>query len=142
VVEKIAAHPAAESAVLWLTYVALLTLPLGVLIACRAAMRARPIFGAVAAEVAWVGFISLFASVVASDYTAQAATTTGIPNPTTTALLDAMAAHPAAAAALGVFIPAHILGGILLGVALWRVIRCGPSWPWRRLSHCVCCSRW
>lgn len=44
---KVAAAPAVESAVLWLTYLALLTLLLGVLITNRQAMRApgrwRPI---------------------------------------------------------------------------------------------------
>jgi hypothetical protein len=49
-----------------------ITLPLGVLIASRQAMRARPAFGTVAAVVAWVGFTSLFASVAIGDYLAQA----------------------------------------------------------------------
>jgi hypothetical protein len=72
-VEKVAAAPAVEGVVLWLTYLALLTLPLGVLIAARQAIRARPVLGAVAAVVAWLGFTSLFASVAIGDYLAQAA---------------------------------------------------------------------
>jgi hypothetical protein len=122
---KVAAAPAVEGVVLWLTYLALLTLPLGVLIASRQAMRARPAFGAVAAVVAWVGFTSLFASVAIGDYLAQAAPTTGTPNSTTAALLDAINALPATATASIVFIVGHILGGILLGIALWRVV---PAW--------------
>lgn len=124
-VEKVAAAPAVEGAVLWLTYLALLTLPLGVLIAGRQAMRARPALGAVAAVVAWVGFSSLFASVAIGDYLAQAAPTAGTPTSATAALLDAVNALPATATASIVFVIGHILGGILLGIALWRVI---PAW--------------
>jgi hypothetical protein len=124
-VEKVAAAPAVEGVVLWLTYLALLTLPLGVLIAGRQAIRARPVLGAVAAVVAWVGFTSLFASVAIGDYLAQAAPSTGTPTATTAALLDAANALPATSTASVVFVVGHILGGILLGIALWRVI---PSW--------------
>lgn len=124
-VEKVAAAPAVEGVVLWLTYLGLLTLPLGVLIAGRQAIRARPALGGVAAVVAWVGFTSLFASVAISDYLAQAAPTTGIPISTTAALLDAINVLPATATASIVFVIGHILGGILLGVALWRVV---PAW--------------
>ena len=124
-VEKVAAAPAVEGVVLWLTYLALLTLPLGVLIAGRQAMRARPALGAVAAVIAWVGFSSLFASVAIGDYLAQAAPTTGTPHSATAALLDAINALPATSAASTVFVVGHILGGILLGVALWRVV---PVW--------------
>ncbi len=88
-------------------------------------MRARPVLGAVAAMVAWVGFTSLFASVAISDYLAQAAPTTATPRSTTAALLDAINALPATATASIVFVAGHILGGILLGVVLWRVI---PAW--------------
>ena len=124
-IEKVAIAPVVESAVLWLTYLALLTLPLGVLISSRQAMRGRPAFGAVAAVVAWVGFTSLFASVAIGDYLAQAAPTTRTPNSTTATLLDAINALPATATASIVFVAGHILGGILLGIALWRVI---PAW--------------
>jgi hypothetical protein len=122
---KVAAAPAVEGAVLWLTYLALLTLPLGVLIASRQAMRARPALGAVAAVVAWVGFTSLFASVAIGDYLAQGAPTAGTATSTTAALLDAINALPATTTASIVFVAGHILGGILLGVALLRAI---PAW--------------
>jgi hypothetical protein len=125
IVSKVAAHPGAESAVLWFTYLAMLTLPIGVFVTARVAMRARPVFGTIAAVVAWLGFASMFASVVASDYAVQAATTSGIPGSSTATLLDAMAAHPATSVALAVFLVGHILGGILLGIAVWRVI---PVW--------------
>lgn len=110
---------------LWLTYLALLTLPLGVLIAGRQAIRARPVLGAVAVVVAWLGFSSLFASVAIGDYLAQAAPVSGSPTSTTAAPLDAVNALPATSTASIVFVAGHILGGILLGIALWRVV---PVW--------------
>jgi hypothetical protein len=75
--------------------------------------------------VAWVGFTSLFASVAIRYYLAQAAPTTGTLNSTTAALLDAVNALPATTTASIVFVAGHILGGILLGIALWRAI---PAW--------------
>ena len=56
---KVAAHPTAQAAVLWLSYLALLTMPLAVLIVSRVAMRARPVLGTVAAVIAWIGFTGL-----------------------------------------------------------------------------------
>jgi hypothetical protein len=96
-----------------------------VLIAARQAIRARPVLGAVAAVVAWLGFTSLFASVAIGDYLAQAAPTTGAPISATAALLDAINALPATSTASFVFVVGHILGGILLGIALWRAV---PAW--------------
>ena len=57
--EKVTAHPAPESAVIWLSYLGLLTLPLGVLIVSGVAARARPVLGGVAAVLAWTGFSGL-----------------------------------------------------------------------------------
>ena len=54
IVAKVAAHPAAETAVLWLSGFALITLPLAVLVVNGVAMRARPVLGTVAAVIAWV----------------------------------------------------------------------------------------
>jgi hypothetical protein len=68
---------------------------------------------------------SLFASVAIGDYLAQAAPTTGTPTSATAALLDAVNALPATATASVVFVAGHILGGILLGIALWPVV---PAW--------------
>ena len=59
------------------------------------------------------------------DYLAQAAPTTGTPTSATAALLDAVNALPATATASVVFVAGHILGGILLGIALWPVV---PAW--------------
>lgn len=122
--EQIQAAPAAASAVMWLILLAMLTLPLGLAIAGRLAMRARPVFGTVAAVVAWIGFLCLFGA-LGIDYTAPAAASSGLPLDDLVALDAAMTAHPAASVAIVVFVLGHILGAVLLGVALWRVI---PRW--------------
>ena len=76
VAAKVAAHPTAQAAVLWLSYLALLTMPLAVLIVSRVAMRARPVLGTFAAVIAWIGFTGL-AFLLTPDLTAQAASTPG-----------------------------------------------------------------
>ena len=124
IAEKAAANPMAQGAVVWLTYVALLTLPLGVLIASWLAVRTRPMLGGVAAVLSWVGFTSLF-FVVGSDQLALAAPVAGVPAQTVAALGAAVDTHPATAVAGLVFVAGHILGAVLLGIALWRVI---PRW--------------
>lgn len=121
---KIAANPTAQSAVLWLTYLALLTLPIGVLIVCRTAMRARPLLGGVGAVLAWVGFSSL-SYIAVFDQLAHAAPAAGIPTAAVAALGTAVEANPTASLAVGAFVAGHILGTMLLGAALWRVV---PRW--------------
>jgi hypothetical protein len=124
IADYVAAHPTAESAVLWLSYLALLTMPLAVLIVSRVAMRARPVLGTVAAVIAWIGFTGL-AFLVTPDLTAQAATDAGLPTATTATLLTAIDGNPVASTALLLFVAGHILGTVLLGLALWPVI---PRW--------------
>jgi hypothetical protein len=124
VVGKIAANPAAQSAVVWLGYLALLTLPLGVLVVGGLAMRAQPVLGGIGAALAWVGFTSL-AFIVASDVATLAGVTAGLPNATVVAVTTAVDGSATASVALGAFVAGHILGTVLLGVALWRAI---PWW--------------
>jgi hypothetical protein len=124
VAAKVAADPAAQSAVLWCAYLALLTLPLGVLVVARVAVRARPVLGAVAAAVAWLGFASLPIT-AAVDQVPLAAPSVGLDPAGTAALIDAVSAHPAHSLGLLVFVAGHIVGTVLLGIAIWSVV---PRW--------------
>lgn len=124
VLAKVAAHPARESAVLWLTYLAAVTLPAGVLIVSRPATRHRPVLGTLGAVLAWLGFVSVFVSVTLVDYVALSATGR-IPSASAVVLLDAVAAQPAVFTASVVFVVGHIVGGLLLAVALWGAV---PTW--------------
>ncbi|HVL86245.1 MAG TPA: hypothetical protein VM367_18415 [Pseudonocardia sp.] len=124
IVTAVQAAPGPTSAVLWLVLVAALTLPLGVVIAGGLARRHRPVFGTVAAVVAWLGFVPIFA-VAGLDQLGRAAGIAGLSVEQTVAVATAMDSHPAATLALGMFVVGHVLGAVLLGLALWRVI---PRW--------------
>jgi hypothetical protein len=121
---QVAAHPVAESAALWLSYLALLTMPLAVLVVSRVAMRARPVLGTVAAVLAWVGFAGL-TFLITPDLVAVAAADAGLPTATTATLLTAINGNAVSSTATLLFVAGHILGTVLLGLALWRVI---PRW--------------
>ncbi|MHA6782892.1 hypothetical protein ACVGOW_18130 [Pseudonocardia saturnea] len=123
-VEKIMAAPGAQTLVLWLAYLALLTLPLGVAMAGWLAARSRPVLGSIAAVFAWLGFLSLFAA-HGVDATALAAAGAGVPAETVVALETAAGAIPVLALPGTVFVIGHILGAVLLAVALRGVI---PTW--------------
>lgn len=122
---KVAAHPGGQAAVIALTWVALLTLPLGLVLTSRAAVRARPMLGAVAAVVAWLGFMSVFTANGGLDAIALAGARAGVPAPVVAALSAALDADPVTAVATTVFVAGHILGAVLLGVALWNAV---PRW--------------
>src|SRR5689334_13554106 len=124
IVAKVAAHPGAETAVLWLSVLALITLPLSVLVVNGVAMRARPLLGTVAAVIAWVGFSGL-AYLVTQDQVARAGFDAGLPTDATAALMSAIDQSAVASTAAALFVTGHILGVVLLGLALWRVV---PRW--------------
>lgn len=124
VAAKVAAHAGTQGAVLGLTYLALLVLPLGLVLVGAAAVRARRVLGSVGAAVAWLGFMSLFAS-IGYDTVTFAGARAGVPVPVVTALGAALDADPVTSVATTVFVAGHILGVILLAGALWNVI---PRW--------------
>jgi hypothetical protein len=123
----IAAHQSAESTVLWLGLIASLTLLVGVFVVRSVAVRGAPVLGTIGAVLAVAGYSSLFIGVLPPDIAGLAAAQAGVDNATTAQILDQMAAHPSAAIALMLFVLGHILGTVLLGVALWKG-RLVPAW--------------
>jgi len=135
---KVAGASAAEGVVLWLTYLALLTLPLGVLIASRQAMRARPAPwrpwspGRIHQPVRLSGDRRLPGPGCAH---------TGTSNSTTAALLDAINALPATSTASIVFVAGTSWAGSC------SASRCGGQFlpvqrlRWQSRSRCISCSR-
>lgn len=116
---KVAAHPGAESAVLWLALIATFTLvPATIAVGLRA-VRGSRVLGTAGLILAVAGFSGLPA-VAVSDQVASAAVAAGIPAGTAAGLLDQLAADPTSAVATGIFVAGHILGVVLLGIALWR----------------------
>jgi len=125
---KVAAHQGAETAVIWLTFVAMLTLVPGVIALGMLARRGSPRLGTTGLVVATAAFGSLFWSTVAgSDNVALGAARIGIRPGTTGALLDSMGRILPIGLGSDIFVAGHIIGLVLLGIALWRG-RVVPAW--------------
>jgi hypothetical protein len=124
VVAKTLSHPELQTAVLWLDYLALLTLPLAVLLVAVRAVRASRVLGSVAAVVAWLGFATL-PWTAALDPVPLAAQDAGIAQDASVRLLDALTVVGPGGLEGVVFVVGHVLGTVLLGLALWRVV---PRW--------------
>lgn len=123
----IGADLAAGSTVLWLGLLAGLTLLVGVFVVSAVAVRAAPVLGAVGGLLAFAGYSSLFIAILPADAAALAATRSGLDTATTARILDEMAAHPTAIIAVALFVLGHIVGTMLLGIALWKG-RMVPVW--------------
>lgn len=117
-------HPGAESAVLWLGLVAVLTLVPGVIAAARLCRDAAPKLTGWALGLVVPGYLSLGA-LLYSDQVLWSATRAGTYPATTVQLLDAV--HPTITIGAGVFVLGHVVGTVLLGLALLRSRRI-PAW--------------
>jgi hypothetical protein len=125
---KVSEHQGVEGVVIWLTFVALLTLVPGVIALGMLARRRAPRLGTTGLALAVAGFMSLFWSTVAgSDNVALGAARIGMSPALTGRLLDSMGEIPAIGLASTLFVLGHIVGLALLGVALWRG-RVLPAW--------------
>jgi hypothetical protein len=125
---KVAAHQGTESVVIWLTLVALFTLIPGVIALGLLAKRHAPRLGTAGLVLSFAGFMCLFWSTVAgSDNVALGAARIGLNPAVTGRLLTSMGAIPAIGFAAWLFPVGHVLGLILLGIALWRG-RAVPAW--------------
>lgn len=121
VLDAFAAHPAVVDVLLWLPLLITLTLIPGVLAAGLAALSGAPRLagaGLIIGVPCWaVGLL-----IPGPDSSARALLDAGVPRAEAARLLDVVAAHPApvVGVALALFVVGHILGTVLLGLALWR----------------------
>lgn len=116
---KIAAHQDVGSAVLWLSLLATFTLVPGTIaLGLRAAGHSRRL-GTAALVISVAGFSGLPA-IVAVDQAALAAAGAGVPADVAARLLDQLIGEPTVAAGTMIFVIGHIVGVVLLGIALWR----------------------
>lgn len=111
----VAAHPGTESAVLWLGMIATLTLVPG-LYAIRDRMPAGRL-RSVGFTLATIGYLCL-PGLLAVDLLLWVGTDQGMSRAAVADLADGV--HPSALAAMGIFIPTHILGIVLIGVLALR----------------------
>ncbi len=123
-VEAAAAEPGRQSLVLWVGYLAVLTLVPGVIAAAGVCRTAAPRLTAWALALSVPGYLSL-GLLVGSDQLVWAATHAGLASADRVAVVDA--AHLSSGVAIGVFVVGHVVGTVLLGLALLRSGRV-PTW--------------
>ena len=117
-------QPGRESAVLWLGLIAALTLVPGVYGAALLCRSAAPRLTAWAVGLSVTGYLCL-GVFLATDHVLWSASQAGLSPRHSAALLDA--AHPTIGISVGIFVVGHVIGTVLLGLALLRSGRI-PAW--------------
>ena len=120
--KAVIAHPGRESAVLVLSVVAVVTLLPGLLTVAAALPRTR--VRTLALTLLVPGYLCL-GTLIAKDSLLWSAAHAHIPVQTTASLLAAT--HPAVTAATNIFVAGHVLGTVLLGIAIARS-QTFPTW--------------
>jgi len=123
-VAAVQAHPGRQSAVLWLGYVGILTLVPGLLAATRVCRDAAPRLTAWALALAVPGYLSL-GMLLGTDHLLWGANEAGLPTADRVGMAEA--GHPSIDVALAVFVVGHVVGTVLLGLALRQSGRI-PAW--------------
>lgn len=121
-VQAVDAHPARQSAVLWLGLIAIVTLVPGVIAVATALPPSR--LKAWALGLSVPGYLCL-GVLLAEDYLLSAGVAAHIDPRQLAAQLDAN--HPSFDVATAIFVVGHVVGTVLLGVALLRSGRI-PAW--------------
>jgi hypothetical protein len=125
---RVAAAQGTETIVIWLTFIALLTLIPGVIAVGMLARRHAPRLGTAGLVVSFAAFACLFwSSAAGADNVALGAARIGMHPGTTGALLTSIADIPPIGLGTAIFVIGHIAGLVLLAVALWRG-RVVPAW--------------
>ncbi len=131
VVQQVAAHQTAQTAVVWLGFIATLTLVPAVLSVGRVARREAPRLTAAAMLLLVPAYLSI-GWLVTSDAAVLFAVRRGLSADDAAASYEAL--HPSVLVAGVIFVVGHVLGTVLLGCALWRV----PGFPrWASLAVAV-----
>jgi hypothetical protein len=124
VVRVAGAHAGRESAVIWLGYVGVLLLVPGVILAARVCREQAPRLTAWALALAVPGYLSM-GMMLGYDHLVWSATHAHLSMADAAAVVDA--AHPSLEVSIGVFVLGHVVGTVLLGLALLRSGRI-PAW--------------
>jgi putative effector of murein hydrolase LrgA (UPF0299 family) len=126
IVEKILASPWTDL-LLWLGFLAPGLLLIGTIIAGHLARRGAPVLATVATTVNVLAFGMMAGAVAGSDLVTVAAGRAGVDPATIVSITSAIESSPVTATALGMWVPGHILGMVLLAIALRRA-RVLPTW--------------
>lgn len=119
-----AAEPGRQSLVLWLGFLASLTLLPGIIALAGVTRAAAPRLTAWGLGLAGAGYLAL-GGLLSTDHVLFSAQQAGLDQTATVSLLDN--AHPTLGISLGVFVLGHVVGTVLLGLALMRSGRV-PRW--------------
>lgn len=106
-----------QSAVLWLAYVGILTLAPGVIAAATVCRAGAPRLTAWALALVVPGYLSL-GMFLGTDHVLWSVTESGLSRAEAVSVVDA--GHLSTDVALGVFIVGHVVGTVLLGLAMLR----------------------
>ncbi len=120
VIAKVAAHPAAQAAVIWLGLVALFTLVPGAYAVLRLVRPGAPRLAIAAAILLIPGYLGLFGTASGADLNAYVGARANLDPHTLTQLMQQASEQPTVVISGLVFLVGHIVGCILLGLALWR----------------------
>ena len=126
VVAKILASPWTDL-LLWLGFLAPGLLLLATVAGGHLARRGAPVLATVATTINVLAFGLMAGAVAGGDLVTVAGGRAGVEPATLVTITDAIANAPQTAVALGVWVPGHILGMVLLAVALRRA-RVLPLW--------------
>lgn len=121
----IAANPRAQQVFVWTGALAMLTLVPAVLAAVRLARRRRPHLAAWAAGVNLAAYLGTGLGFGAFDLASEVAARPEFDRAALVPYLDAFAGHGVFSLGIALFVIGHIVGAILLGLALWDSI---PRW--------------
>ncbi|MGI9155063.1 MAG: hypothetical protein ACR2FG_00245 [Marmoricola sp.] len=118
------ADPGRQSAVLWLGYLGVLTLVPGLFAAARVCRDGAPRLTAWALALSVPGYLSL-GVLLSTDYLLWSVWDAGLTGADADAVVSAT--HPTVNIAIGVFVFGHVIGTVLLGIAMLRSGRI-PAW--------------
>jgi len=117
VAREVAAHQTAQNAVVWLGFVAMLTLVPAVLAVAKVGRRESPRLAAIGVALLVPGYLVL-GWLVASDAAVLFAVQNGLPNAVAADAYESL--HPGMLVAGAIFVVGHVIGTVLLGCALLR----------------------
>ena len=126
IVAKILASPSTD-VLLWLGFLAPGLLLLATVTAGHLARRRAPVLATVATTINALAFGLMSGAVASGDLITVAGGRAGVDPATILTITDAIENSPITGTALGIWVPGHILGMVLLAVALRRA-RVLPRW--------------
>lgn len=125
VIDAVAANPGAQTLFVWTGALAMLTLVPAFLAAARLARRRRPLLATWAAGVNLVAYLGTGLGFGALDLATEVAAGPGLDRSTMVAFIDGYATHGVFNLGVGLFVIGHIVGAVLLGLALRGTV---PRW--------------